>query len=104
MIKPPESAVDIHPADAPTDDQFTTRVRSDPQERFFGDHAFRRHHPETLVGQFLHGEAQEGASDDREKLPPQYRKGLLHQFAGPRDEVAGSHQEADTVGQSNLGE
>ena len=77
---------------------------SNRQEAPFADHVSRRHHPEPLVGQFLHGEEQEGASDDREKLPPQYRRGLLHQLAGPRDEVAGSHQDADTVGQSNLGE
>ena len=38
------------------------------------------------------------------KLPPQYRRGLLHQLADLRDDVAGSHQEGHAVGQPNPGE
>ena len=90
MTKPPESVVDVFSADTPIDDRFTPRVRSDRQEGSSGDHASRRHHPEPLVGQFLRGEEQEYTSDDREKLPPQYRKGLLQQLADLRDDVAGS--------------
>ena len=71
------------------------RVCSNRQESPFGDHASRRHHPEPLVGQFLHGEEQEDASDDREKLPPQYRRGLRRQLADLRDDEAGSRQEGD---------
>jgi hypothetical protein len=47
-------------------------VRFDRQEDFLGDHAFRRHHPEPLAGQFLRGEEQEDTSDDRQKLLLQY--------------------------------
>jgi hypothetical protein len=47
-------------------------VRFDRQEGSFGDHAFRRHHPELLVRQFLRGEGQADTSDYRQKLPPQY--------------------------------
>jgi hypothetical protein len=79
-------------------------VRSDRQEGSFGDHASRRYHPEPLVGQFLRGEEQEDASDDRDKLPPQYRRGLLQQLADLRDDVAGSHQEGDAVVRPNPGE
>jgi len=47
-------------------------VRFDRQEGSFGDHAFRRHHPEPLAGQFLRGEEEEDTSDDRQKLLLQY--------------------------------
>ena len=39
---------------------------------------------------FLRGKEQEDASDDRDKLSPQYRIGLQQQLAGVPDEAAGS--------------
>jgi hypothetical protein len=56
------------------------------------------------VGQFLRGEEQGDTSQDREKLPPQYRRGPLQQLAGLRDDAAGSQQEGYFVGQPNPGE
>jgi len=42
-----------------------------------------------LAGQFLQVEQQEDTSDDREKLAPQYRRGLLQQLADMRDDATG---------------
>ena len=104
MTKFPEPVADVFSADTPIDDRSTPRVCSDRQEGSFGDHASRRHHPEPLVGHSLCGKKQEDASDDRNKLPPQYRRGQRQQLADLRDDVAGSHQEGYAVGQPNPGE
>jgi len=61
----------------------------DRQEGSFGARLSRLHHPESLAGQFLQAEEQEDTSDDREKLPPQYRRGLLQQLADMRDDATG---------------
>ena len=56
------------------------------------------------MGQFLQGEKQGDISEVRERLSPQYRRGLQQQLAGLRDDAVGSYLEGRVVCQRCPGE